>query len=89
MNASGAGLAVAERPLPHAADTAATPPVEAVFGGEWIEMAERSDPISAGLKKLFETVADEAIPDDFLNLLDRIDAERAAQADASAAEKLQ
>lgn len=32
------------------------------------------DPISVGLQRLFESVADEPVPDDFMALLDRIEA---------------
>lgn len=32
-----------------------------------------SDPISAALKKIHDSVADEPLPDDFLDLLDQID----------------
>lgn len=36
-----------------------------------------SDPVRAGLQKLFAPVLDEAVPDAFLRILDQIDAERA------------
>lgn len=36
--------------------------------------AASADPIAAGLKKLLQDVAQEPIPDDFLMLLDQIDA---------------
>lgn len=32
------------------------------------------DPIAAGLRRLFSAIADEPIPDEFMALLDRIDA---------------
>jgi hypothetical protein len=32
------------------------------------------DPITFGLQRLFATVADEPVPDEFLSLLDRIEA---------------
>lgn len=52
--------------------------------GELFSMPPQPDPISAGLKKLFERVAEEPIPDEFLSMLDRIDTERATR-DASTA----
>ncbi len=36
-----------------------------------------ADPISQGLQKLFQSVADEAIPEEFMALLDQIDAKAA------------
>ncbi len=48
----------------------ATAPLVAQTGGD-------ADPIRAGLKKLYDSVVEEPIPDDFLSLLDRIDAVRA------------
>jgi hypothetical protein len=44
-------------------------PLVAQTGGD-------SDPIRAGLKRLYDSVVEEAIPDDFMALLDRIDAAR-------------
>lgn len=38
------------------------------------ESKAASDPIAVGLRQLFATVADEAVPDEFMALLDRIDA---------------
>jgi RNA polymerase sigma-70 factor, ECF subfamily len=40
--------------------------------------SDRSDPISSGLRKLWDDVALEPVPDDFLSLLDRIQTERDA-----------
>lgn len=37
------------------------------------------DPIAIGLKQLFSAVADEPIPDEFMALLDRIDANERAR----------
>lgn len=34
----------------------------------------RPDPVTAGLKQMFAAIADEPIPDDFLRLLDEIEA---------------
>ncbi len=36
-----------------------------------------ADPVTAGLQKMFAAIADEPIPDDFLRLLDEIDASKA------------
>lgn len=36
-----------------------------------------SDPIGAGLRRLLASVTEEPIPDEFMNLLDRLDAARA------------
>lgn len=33
-----------------------------------------SDPVTAGLRQMFAAIADEPIPDDFLRLLDEIEA---------------
>jgi Anti-sigma factor NepR len=38
-----------------------------------------TDPIAAALKQMHDAVADEALPDDFLKLLDEIDAKIAAK----------
>ena len=37
-------------------------------------LGARPDPVSAGLQKMFAAIADEPIPDDFLRLLDEIEA---------------
>ena len=39
-----------------------------------------ADPIAFGLQKLFESVLNEPVPDVFLEILDRVDAEREPQA---------
>ena len=49
--------------------------------------AMTGDPVTAGLQRLFSAIAEEPIPDDFLRLLDEIEA-RADQA-GPAAEKRQ
>ncbi len=36
--------------------------------------ASRHDPVTSGLQRMFETIAAEPIPDDFMRLLDSIDA---------------
>jgi hypothetical protein len=57
------------------AETNSAPPV-----------ASKVDPIAVGLQQLFATVANEPVPDEFLALLDRIEAaERKRAADANAA----
>ncbi len=35
-----------------------------------------ADPIAFGLQKLFEPILNEPVPDEFLAILDRVDAER-------------
>jgi hypothetical protein len=41
------------------------------------------DPIVLGLKRLYDSVLEEAVPDDFMNLLGQIDAELAQHEDGS------
>lgn len=41
--------------------------------------ASRADSIAIGLQKLFATVAQEPVPDEFMALLERIDAEERAR----------
>lgn len=38
--------------------------------------ANQPDPIAEGLRKLWENVEKEPVPDDFLDILDRVDAAR-------------
>lgn len=40
---------------------------------------ERDDPVSTALKKLHESVIDEPLPDEFMDLLDQIDRKIAAK----------
>lgn len=49
------------------------------------QTASDPDPIRAGLKKIYDAVVEEAIPDEFMALLDRIDAARAPPAAAGKA----
>lgn len=80
MNASGSMLAATALPMSQSREANdADYYQDQSFLGEFVEMPPQPDPISAGLKKLFETVAEEPIPDDFLSLLDQIDAERSAR----------
>ena len=52
-----------------------TPPSPRPAGRDPRKVA--SDPIALGLRRLWADVEKEAVPDDFLNLLDRIDERRA------------
>ena len=47
--------------------------------------ASIGDPVTAGLQQLFASIADEPIPEDFLRLLDEIEA-RAANDDGTGAD---
>jgi hypothetical protein len=42
------------------------------------EMSSEFDPLTAALRQMHDSVANEPIPDDFLDLLDMIDAKMAA-----------
>jgi hypothetical protein len=46
-------------------------------------VADRSDPIAMGLQQIFGDIANEPIPDEFMRLLDRIDANERTQQDAA------
>lgn len=54
------------------------PPSVAGRGKTVIRAGRGNDPVTAGLQQLFASIEDEPIPDDFLRLLDEIEARSTA-----------